>query len=146
MKSKAWSTGSDRTFVLVCDKDDEPVSALTEFARDHHLLGASFTAIGAFRSVTLGYFDPDGMQYRHNRVDEQVEVLSLVGDVAEDGGAPRVHAHVVVGRRDGTTRGGHLLSAEVWPTLEIVLVETPTPLRKRSDPETGLALIDLSGD
>ena len=61
-----------------------------------------------------------------------------------DKGEPKIHAHVVVGRVDGEARGGHLLEAHVWPTLEVVLVESPRHLRKRHDPETGLALIDPS--
>jgi hypothetical protein len=62
--------------------------------------------------------------------------------VALDGEEPKVHAHVVVGLSDGAARGGHLIAGRVWPTLEVVLVESPRHLRKRHDPETGLALID----
>src|SRR5207248_8373816 len=56
---------------------------------------------------------------------------------------PTLHAHLVVGRRDGTTLGGHLLEGHVWPTLEVIVTETPAHLRKSLDPETGLALIDI---
>jgi predicted DNA-binding protein with PD1-like motif len=76
-------------------------------------------------------------------VEEQVEVLSLVGDIALEGGQPRVHAHVVVGKRDGTAHGGHLLDARVRPTLEVILVQPPAHLRRRYDPDSRLALIDL---
>ena len=92
--------------------------------------------------MTLGYFDRKARDYKKIPLREQVEVLSLIGDVALDRGEPKVHAHVVVGRADGEARGGHLLEACVWPTLEVVLTESPRHLRKRHDPETGLALID----
>jgi len=73
-----------------------------------------------------------------------VEVLSLVGTIApREDGEPQVHAHVVLGRSDGTTRGGHLLEAHVRPTLEVVLVESPEHLQRRTDEETGLPLISL---
>lgn len=142
MKSKELSTEGERRFVLVCEKGDDPVETLTTFAGRYGVGGASFTAVGAFRTVTLGYFDPEIMDYRRNPVDEQVEVVSLVGDIASKDGQPRVHAHVVVARSDATTLGGHLLAGTVWPTLELVITEAPTELRKRSDEETGLALID----
>jgi predicted DNA-binding protein with PD1-like motif len=100
-------------------------------------------AIGAFRDATLGYFDWKSKDYQKIPVVEQVEVLSLIGDVAISDGKPTVHAHVVVGRADGSTRGGHLLQGHVRPTLEVVLVESPAHLRKRHDPESGLALIAL---
>lgn len=77
-------------------------------------------------------------------INEQVEVLSLVGDVALKGDEPKVHAHVVVGKRDGSAHGGHILEAHVWPTLEVMLVESPRHLHRRHDEESGLALIDLN--
>ncbi len=58
-------------------------------------------------------------------------------------GEPQVHVHVSVAKRDGTAHGGHLLEGHVWPTLEVLVTESPTALAKRHDPETGLALIDL---
>jgi predicted DNA-binding protein with PD1-like motif len=77
-------------------------------------------------------------------VREQVEVLSLVGDITlTEKGEPKVHAHVVLGRSDGTTRGGHLVEARVRPTLEVMLIESPRHLRRKHDPQSGLALIHL---
>jgi len=95
----------------------------------------------------LGYFDWQKKEYQSIPVQEQVEVVSLLGDVAMEDGEPAVHAHVVVAGRDGAARGGHLLEAHVRPTLEIVLSESPAHLRKRYDPTSGLALIapDING-
>jgi uncharacterized protein len=132
-----------RTFAVVFDKDDEVVEGLTAFTREHAIAAAQITAIGAFKAVTLGFFDPDAMDYKKFALPEQVEVLSLIGDVAEKDGESQIHAHVVVGRSDGSTRGGHLFEGVVWPTLEVILTEVPSHLRKKVDEETGLALIDL---
>ena len=142
MKSTLLDATGQKTFALVFDKGDEVVAGLSAFARQERLGAAHFTAIGAFSEVTLGYFERARKDYKRIQLDEQVEVLSLLGDVAIDGSEPKIHAHVVVGLADGSARGGHLLSGRVWPTLEVVLVESPRFLRKRHDPETGLALID----
>ena len=144
MKSTLLDQHGERTYVLVFDKDDEVIATQTRFARDAGLQASHFTAIGAFRDATLGYFDRDRRDYVKIPVHEQVEVLSLVGDVALGDDGPKIHAHVVVGLRDGTARGGHLIEARVWPTLEVVLADAPRGLRRRMDPESGLALIDLS--
>ena len=133
-----------RTFVLVCDPGDDPVEALTAAAKRFDLRAAALTGIGAFAAVTLGFFDHARRDYRRRVIREQVEVLSLVGNIALDRGEPRVHAHVVVGRSDGAALGGHLLGGAVDPTLEVTLVEAPAILRRKTDPATGLALIDLS--
>src|SRR6185312_2026029 len=105
MKSRLVDT---KTYVLIFDTGDEVKSTLLDFARKNGLGGSHFTAIGAFSDVTLGYFDWQLKKYQEIPVEEQVEVLSLIGDIALQDGEPRVHAHVVVGRSDGTTRGGHL--------------------------------------
>jgi uncharacterized protein len=132
-----------RTFAVVMDKGDEAAEELARFARENGLAGASLTAVGACREATLAWFDPEELEYRDIPVAEQVEVLSMVGDIALRGSDPAVHAHVVVGRRDGSTLGGHLRRAVVWPTLEVIVIESPIHLRKRVDEETGLALIAL---
>ena len=133
-----------RTWALIFDKGDEVISELERFARDGGLAGSHFTAVGAFESVTLGYFDRDRKDFVQIPIREQVEVLSLVGDIALKGNEPKAHAHVVVGRQDGTTRGGHLIEASVWPTLEVVLTDEPEELRRVHDEETGLALIEAA--
>ena len=92
--------------------------------------------------MVLGYFERDRKDYKKIPLREQLEVLSLIGDVATDRGAPKVHAHVVVGRADGAAHGGHLLEGRVWPTLELILSDVPRRLWRRTDPESGLALID----
>jgi predicted DNA-binding protein with PD1-like motif len=142
VKSRELATGGERSFVLVFETGDEAMAGLNRFAREEAISAARFTAIGAFSHVVLGYFDWQRKEYERIPVEEQVEVLALTGDVALERDEPAVHVHVVVGRRDGSTRGGHLLEGRVRPTLEVMLVEAPTHLRKRVDAESGLALID----
>ena len=133
----------DSGTVLVFDSGDEVVSTLTKFAKEQRISAAHFTAIGAFSDVGIGYFDWQKKDYLKNEVNEQVEVVSLIGDIALDGGNPKVHAHVVVGKKNGTAMGGHLLEAHVRPTLELVLQDSSKELKRKFDPESGLALIDL---
>jgi predicted DNA-binding protein with PD1-like motif len=142
MRFKLVSDGPQKTYVLVLDKGDEAVGCMEQFARDHNLAAAQLTGIGAFSDATLGFFDWEKKEYRKIPVREQVEVVSLTGDVAlGPDGKPSLHPHVVVSRSDGSAMGGHLLEAHVRPTLEVVLTESPEHLRKRKDSESGLALI-----
>ena len=140
MNAKQLTQSGGPSHALVFETGDEVIAGLTDFAVREEIHAAHFTAIGAFSSAVLAYFDWETKDYLKIPVQEQVEVLVLTGDIALKEGKPTVHAHVVVGRRDGTTRGGHLLSARVRPTLEVALT-TGGVLRKRFDPVTGLALI-----
>lgn len=132
--------------VVVFSTGEEAVHGLTDLARTRRLTGAHFSGIGALRAAMLGFFDVERREYRRFGIDEQVEVLSLLGNIALEEGQPKVHAHIVVGRFNGATLGGHLLEAYVRPTLEVVMVETPPHLRRTFDPATGLALLDLSSN
>ena len=143
MRAKVLNDDRERTFAIVFDSGDEVTSGLTRFAREQNLSAARFTAIGAFQSAVIGYFDWQKKDYERNPIDDQVEVLALVGDVALANGEPKIHAHVVLGMRDGTARGGHLLEARVRPTLEVILTESPGYLKREFDPESGLALIRI---
>jgi predicted DNA-binding protein with PD1-like motif len=141
MKSKILNDAAEKTFALIFDSGDEVIGTLTEFAKEHNITAASFTAIGAFESLVLGYFDRARKDYKKIPLTEQVEVLSLLGDIALANGEPKIHAHAVVGKADASAHGGHLLEGRVWPTLELILVETPRPMRRTFDPESRLALI-----
>ena len=143
MRAKVLNENGERTFAVIFESGDEALSGLTRFAEEQNLSASRFTAIGAFSEVVLGYFDWDKKDYERILVNEQVEVLSLIGDVALDGTRPKVHAHVVLGFRDGSARGGHLLQARVRPTLEVILTESPNYLKREFDPESGLALIKI---
>lgn len=136
MQAKLINQAPEHTFVLVFEHGDEVVSSLERFAAEQELEASRITAIGAFEHATLGYFDWKRKDYEHIPVEEQIEVLSLVGGIALDGGKPKLHAHVVLGRRDGSTLGGHLLQPHVRPTLQALLTDSPSQLGRVRDPQS----------
>ena len=145
MQSKLVSSHNQRVWVLVLAPGEEAKSAIVDFARRNNLKAASFVALGAFERAKLGYFDWQKKEYLPIPVDEQVEVISLIGDIAEnDKNESDLHAHAVLGRRDGSTRGGHLMEGVVRPTLEVTLTETPAHLKRRMHPDINVALIDIA--
>jgi predicted DNA-binding protein with PD1-like motif len=131
-----------RTIALVLEEGDEAMAALGAFAAEHRMGASHFTAIGACSRAVVAYFDWATKQYRHIDINEQVEVLSLVGDIVIEQDRPKVHGHIVLGKADATAHGGHLIEGHVRPTLEIVVTEAPRHLRRRFDPVSKLTLID----
>ncbi len=99
-----WKQSEDepKTFVLVFKTGDEIASLLQQFSKEQALGGSSFKAIGALSYAKLSWFKWETKKYEPACVlDEQAELLSLIGDVALKDGEPQVHVHAVVGRRDG---------------------------------------------
>jgi predicted DNA-binding protein with PD1-like motif len=121
---------------------DEVVECLERFAREQRIFAARLTANGALSDVVLRYFDGAKKDYRQIPMREQVEVASLVGDIAKaPSGGQSLHIRLVIARRNGSAMAGYLGEAHVRPTLEVIVSESPAHLRKVKDPESGLALI-----
>ena len=142
--SKLSGEAGSETRVVILDSGEEVFTTLTRFANDAGVTAASLTAIGAFERATVGWFDFEKRTYKKIEIAEQCEVLSAIGDIAVgDDGKASLHVHVVLGLADGTTRGGHLLEGRVRPTLEVVVADTPAHLRRKKQPDIGIALIDI---
>jgi predicted DNA-binding protein with PD1-like motif len=134
-----------RTFAVALATGEPLMDSITRFAAEHGLAASEFTAIGAFASARLALFDPDEKGYAEIPVDEQVELASLNGRITRPEGAegdPHLHVHCVVSRRDGSAIAGHLMEAEVRPTAEVFITDSPTELHRRTDPESGLPALD----
>jgi predicted DNA-binding protein with PD1-like motif len=152
VKSKLLNDDGQRTYVVALETGDRMVESLTRFAREERLTASELTAIGAVASAEIAYFNWETKDYDQIPVNEQVEVVSMNGRITLPQGAdveapafdqdPHFHVHCVLGRPDGSTVGGHLMEAEVRPTLEVFVTESPTHLGRRTDPESGLPQLD----
>lgn len=144
MKKKLLSKNNgERTFILVLEDGEEAFGAISRFAAAEQIGGASLSAIGAFGSAVIGFFDFATKTYNKIPVREQCEVLSGIGDIAiGDDGKPSVHLHAVLGLSDGSTRGGHFMEGTVHPTLEVVVREAATNMCRRTRSDLGIALLD----
>lgn len=132
----------EKVYTVVFHKGDEALSGLVDFAQRYKVGDAHFTAIGAVSSATLGWLDLSQKLYVAIPVKEQVEVASLVGDIATFQNKPVVHMHCVLAKRTGETVGGHIWELHVDPTLEVFVTVNRTPLEKRPDAASGMKFID----
>jgi predicted DNA-binding protein with PD1-like motif len=130
--------------MLVFDRGDDLHAELQRFGKDEEVSTGRLAGVGGFSKATLGYFDRDAKTYRPIPIDEQVEVLSLMGTLSVMDGEPHAHMHASVGYPDGSVKGGHVRAASVWPTLELFVSEYSGELHRALVPEVGIGLIDLS--
>ncbi len=145
MQSKRLAAAPQgRGFVVVFETGDDVLMEFQRFIVGEDIVSAELSGIGGFRRATLGYYDMDEKRYLPIEVDEQVEIVSLIGNVTLYQSAPRLHAHCTLGHRDGRTSGGHLLGGTVRPTLEVTVHELPARILRTDRPEVGIPLIDLA--
>ena len=131
-----------KDYILVFSEDDEVLSGIEDFAVKYNVKCAHFKAIGAVKKATSGWYDTSKKAYQLNHINQQVEVVSLIGNISLFNDKPIVHTHFAVGLPDGKIEGGHLIEAYVNPTLELFVTVEPTPLLKHFDQHSGLNLMD----
>ena len=155
MRSKLLHDAAGRrSFVIALERGDHLMACLRDFAAEHACRASEFTAIGAVEWARLTYFIVETRDYTEIPLEEQTELLSLNGRITLPEGVdpdspeaesaePHLHVHCVLGHADGSTIGGHLVEAEVRPTCEVFLTDYPTRLARRTDPDSGLPVLNL---
>ena len=143
MKYKLLNDEKEKTYAVILESGEEAKEQLLAFAKEKKVAASQFTAIGAFSETTVGFFDFSIKDYKKTHFNEQMEVLSLAGDITLFNGEYKVHAHIVLAKEDGTAHGGHLIKGIVHPTLEIILNESPVYLQREMDEKVGIPLIKI---
>ena len=143
MKYKLINNDEQRTFAIILESGEEVMEELMAFTKEEKLSASQFSAIGAFKETIVGFFDFSIKNYKKIPFKEQMEVLALNGDISMYNNEFKIHAHVVLGKEDGTAHGGHLMKAIVHPTLEIILNESPAYLKREMDEKSGIPLIKI---
>ncbi len=130
-------------YVVRLDAGEEVLATLRRFLADHDIRAGYFLAWGGFSRLTLKYYRVAGRDYQERTLDTQVEVVSLLGNIARLDGEPMIHAHVTVGDEEYRTYSGHLGAGTVKPLLEVFVTPFPGELRRVRDEGRNLALLDL---
>lgn len=143
MNYKLINDDKQKTYAIILESGEEAMEQIKTFTSKLNLSASRFTAIGAFSDTTVGFFDFSIKDYKKNRFNQQMEVVSLVGDISVYKNEYKVHAHVVLADEKGAAYGGHLIKATVHPTLEIILDESPLYLKREMDENSGLPLIKI---
>lgn len=143
MNYKLINDDKQKTYAIILESGEEAMEQIKAFTSKLNLSASRFTAIGAFSDTTVGFFDFSIKDYKKNRFNQQMEVVSLVGDISVYKNEYKVHAHVVLADEKGAAYGGHLIKGTVHPTLEIILDESPLYLKREMDENSGLPLIKI---
>jgi predicted DNA-binding protein with PD1-like motif len=128
-------------YLLILEKGEELTRSLTEFVTREGIHGGVVRGLGGVTNVHLGFFDTEKKEYLRKEFDGFYELASLVGDISLVDGKPFCHLHAVISDSEMRTFAGHLLSARISVTGEIMI--TPgEKVERKFDEEIGLNLIE----
>ncbi len=133
-------------YVVRLDDGEEVMESMRAFLLERDIRAGYFLAWGGFSELTLKYYRVNERDYKERRIEAQVEVVSLLGNlgnIARLDGEPIIHAHTTVGDEEYRTYSGHLGEGRVRPLMEIFLTPLPGELRRVRDQERNLSLLDL---
>ena len=139
------ATNVKRVIIARMEKGEDILKTIEVVASNHGVKTGQLTLIGAIEGAHLGYFNTHSLEYVDFTVEEDLEVVSCMGDITTlDDGSLVVHAHLIAADEKGTCYGGHLLQGcKVSVTIELVIFETEDEIKRARDDRTGLNLMDI---
>jgi predicted DNA-binding protein with PD1-like motif len=125
------------------ESGEKVVENLTRLFAEQHIGYAALSGLGALSHASVSYWNPDSQEYEPHDINEQVELVSFIGNVSLKEGAPQLHAHVALAHRDLSLVGGHFNEGSVHPNCEIWIRPEKESVERKLDDQCGLYLMDL---
>ncbi len=129
------------TLIVRMDKGEEILEQLRMVSEREGVRLAEVSALGAVNDITVGVFKTDEKKYYANRFTGSYEIVSLTGTVSTMDGAYYAHLHMSAGDERGMVVGGHLNSAVVSATCEMVIRIIDGSVDRAFSEEIGLNLL-----
>ena len=141
---KSTETAVGRVIVAKIEPNEDLFDAIKELIKKHKIKSGLINVIGALKQFTIGYFDIEKKKYNFKTFDEDIELISCMGNIAFKDNEPIIHLHVSVGKDDYSIIGGHLSQPSVVSiTAEVYIYEISQALTRANDPQFDLSLLDL---
>ena len=134
---------SDDAIVMRLDPGDEICSCIEKVCVEKEIRAAEITGIGTTDNAQIGVYNLAKKEFFADEVHEFCEIVSLCGNASVMDGKPYVHLHATLGSQSGKVFAGHLKSAVVAATAELVIRKIELDIGRRYDRKTGLNIFDF---
>ncbi len=115
------------------DRDEDLIPQLQKVILDENLKSGSLTGVGVLKEFELGFYHLNERRYEKSFYPEEAELISLNGNISFLNDKPFVHLHALLARADFSCLGGHLFTAKVGVTCEIMLTTFDRPVVRKLD-------------
>ena len=137
-------TQNGNKYFVRLEKGEEIVASLQEFCLKNNIKAGFVTGIGAIKSMTVGFFNPETKEYHARTFEEYMEITSLLGNISEKEGKPYLHLHIMATGGEYKVLGGHLSEAFISATGEICVIDFGKSVGRKFSEEIGLNLLNFS--
>ncbi|MFP4017317.1 MAG: PPC domain-containing DNA-binding protein [Halanaerobiales bacterium] len=127
-------------YVLRLEKGEEIVSTIKKFCEEKGVKLARVSGIGAVDRAEIGLFDTKNKEYHSKELRGDHEITSLNGNISTKDGETYLHLHINLSDEEYNTKGGHLSSAVISGTGEIVIDIIDGTIEREFNEEVGLNL------
>lgn len=128
----------NNTYVVRMDPNEEIMETLMNLCKKENILCANVSAIGALKEFTVGIYKVDEKKYYSNHFEFPAEITALIGTITEMNGEPYLHLHLTAADEEGKAYGGHLNSAVISATCEMVITLIDGHVGRKKNEEIGL--------
>jgi len=141
---KSIETRSERIIIGKVEPDEDLMDSIIKMVKKHNIKSGFINGIGALKKFTLGYFEIDTKNYKMETFNENVELITCMGNITYKDDEPIIHLHVSLGRRDYSIIGGHLSKPSIVSvTGEVSIFETDKKFYRANDPQFDLSLLNV---
>ena len=132
-----------QSIIVRMDPGEEILKQLELVAEKEEVTLASVSGLGAVREFTVGVYKTAEKQYLSKSFTGAYEIVSLTGTISTMDGAYYAHLHMSAGDDKGAVFGGHLNSARISATCEMVIDVIDGTVERKKDPAVGLNLFEF---
>ncbi|NVM38284.1 MAG: DNA-binding protein [Candidatus Lokiarchaeota archaeon] len=141
---KSLETKVTRVIVGKIEPGEDLLDSIINLVKKFNIKSGFVKCIGALKTFTIGFYILNSKEYKMKTFNENVELISCMGNIAFKNGEPIIHLHVSLGRGDYSVIGGHLSKPSIVSvTGEVSIFEIEQKLNRVNDPQFGLSLLEL---
>lgn len=131
-----------RNHILRLDQGEDAFKSIIKHCQENNIQSAWLSMIGAISEVELAYYHLPSQKYETKVFnDEDLEVLTVTGNLGTFANEPIIHAHGNFSKRDFSVIGGHINSMIVSATLEVNITILQGEINRELSKEIGLKLM-----
>lgn len=130
-------------YVVRLEKGEEIVESIKTLCRENNIRLGTVSGIGAADKATIGLFEPATKKYHSRKLTGDMEITSLIGNISTQEGDVYLHLHATLAGSSHQAIGGHLNSAVISATGEIVIDVIDGNVDRKFSQEIGLNLFEF---